>query len=151
MVLKDKLADQEIDWVKQNSFSCHDFIVIKALNIPDAYSDSRFNRAVDQRIGYHTRSILCMPIFIEGRVFSVVQMVNKRHGSFTKEDEESFELFATYCGLALHQAKLYDRIRLSEQIYRVTLEVLSYHNGCTEEEVSKLQVLSRAQFQIYWR
>ena len=124
---------------------------MQLLNIPDAYSDSRFNRAVDQRTGYHTRSILCMPVFIEGRVFSVVQMVNKRHGSFTKEDEESFELFATYCGLALHQAKLYDRIRLSEQIYRVTLEVLSYHNGCTEEEVSKLQVLSRAQFQIYWR
>ena len=92
-----------------------------------------------------------MPIFIEGRVFSVVQMVNKRHGSFTKEDEESFESFATYCGLALHQAKLYDRIRLSEQIYRVTLEVLSYHSCCTEEEVSALQVLNRTRFQSFLR
>ena len=92
-----------------------------------------------------------MPIFIEGRVFSVVQMVNKRHGSFTKEDEESFESFATYCGLALHQAKLYDRIRLSEQIYRVTLEDLSYHSCCTEEEVSALQVLNRTRFQSFLR
>ena len=114
--------------------------VIQALNIPDAYSDPRFNRAVDLRTGYHTHSILCMPIFIEGRVFSVVQMVNKRHGSFTKEDEESFESFANYCGLAIHHAKLYDRIRLSEQIYRVTLEVLSYHNCCSEEEFAMIQV-----------
>ena len=43
-------------------------------------------------------------------------------------------MFAVYCGLALHHAKLYDKIRRSEQKYRVALEVLSYHNTCTEEE-----------------
>lgn len=61
-------------------------------------------------------------------------MVNKHFGSFTKDDEEAFEMFAVYCGLALHHAKLYDKIRRSEQKYRVALEVLSYHNTCTEEE-----------------
>nr|CAI5850668.1 unnamed protein product [Callosobruchus analis] len=61
-------------------------------------------------------------------------MVNKRTGYFTKEDEEAFEMFAVYCGLALHHAKLYDKIRKSEQKYKVALEVLSYHNTCTEEE-----------------
>lgn len=45
-------------------------------------------------------------------------------------------MFAVYCGLALHHAKLYDKIRRSEQKYRVALEVLSYHNSCTEEEVN---------------
>lgn len=109
------------------------------LNIPDAYSDPRFNRTVDQRTGYHTQSILCMPIFIQGQVIGVVQMVNKRNGAFTEKDEESFELFAVYCGLALHHAKLYDRIQLSEQRYRVALDVLSYHNCCTDEEVDALQ------------
>lgn len=62
-------------------------------------------------------------------------MVNKHSGCFTKEDEEAFEMFAVYCGLALHHAKLYDKIRKSEQKYRVALEVLSYHNSCAEEEV----------------
>jgi len=32
------------------------------VNIPDAYSDSRFNRNEDVQTGYRTRSILCMPI-----------------------------------------------------------------------------------------
>jgi cAMP and cAMP-inhibited cGMP 3',5'-cyclic phosphodiesterase 10 len=75
-----------------------------------------------------------MPIFIRGFVIGVVQMVNKHSGLFTSEDEEAFEMFAVYCGLALHHAKLYDKIRKSEQKYRVALEVLSYHNSCTEEE-----------------
>lgn len=109
----------------------------EVLNITDAYSDPRFNRTVDQLTGYKTESILCMPIFIRGNIIGVVQMVNKRSGFFTREDEEAFEMFAVYCGLALHHAKLYDKIRRSEQKYRVALEVLSYHNTCTEEEVKQ--------------
>lgn len=49
-------------------------------------------------------------------MIGVVQMVNKNDGSFTKQDESSFETFAVYCGLALHHAKLYDRIKRSEQV-----------------------------------
>ncbi|XP_063242664.1 probable 3',5'-cyclic phosphodiesterase pde-5 isoform X2 [Bacillus rossius redtenbacheri] len=109
------------------------------LNISDAYCDPRFNRAVDQLTGYRTRSILCMPIFIGDGVIGVVQMVNKHSGKFLKEDEEAFEMFAVYCGLALHHAKLYDTIARSEQKYRVALDVLSYHNTCSEEEVERLQ------------
>ncbi|XP_071446003.1 probable 3',5'-cyclic phosphodiesterase pde-5 isoform X3 [Hetaerina americana] len=111
----------------------------EVLNIEDAYSDPRFNRTVDQLTGYHTHSILCMPIFIRGSVIGVVQMVNKHSGRFTKEDEEAFETFAVYCGLALHHAKLYDKIRRSEQKYRVAMEVLSYHNTCAENEVELMK------------
>ncbi|XP_055540306.1 probable 3',5'-cyclic phosphodiesterase pde-5 isoform X2 [Wyeomyia smithii] len=107
------------------------------LNIIDAYADTRFNRSIDQLTGYKTETILCMPIFIRGSVIGVVQMINKRTGYFTKEDEEAFEMFAVYCGLALHHAKLFDKIRRSEQKYRVALEVLSYHNTCSEQEVDK--------------
>lgn len=108
-------------------------------NIVDAYSDERFNRNVDQLTGYKTSTILCMPIFIRGSVIGVVEMVNKRCGYFTKEDEDAFETFAVYCGLALHHAKLYDKIRRSEKKYRVALEVLSYHNTCTNEELEKCE------------
>ncbi|XP_076463269.1 putative 3',5'-cyclic phosphodiesterase pde-5 isoform X2 [Babylonia areolata] len=111
------------------------------LNIPDAYADNRFNRDVDLQTGYRTKTILCMPIYIRGNVIGVVQMVNKLSGTFTHNDEEAFETFAIYCGLALHHAKLYDKIRRSEQKYRVALEVLSYHSQCTEEELGGLRAL----------
>jgi GAF domain len=56
----------------------------EVLNITDAYSDPRFNRTVDQLTGYHTKTILCMPVYIRGVTIGVVQMVNKRVGCFTK-------------------------------------------------------------------
>lgn len=63
-------------------------------------------------------------------------MVNKRdEDCFGHEDEVAFEIFSTFFGLALHHARLYDRIMRKEQKYRVALEVLSYHNTCRETEV----------------
>lgn len=50
-------------------------------------------------------------------MIGVVQMVNKISGRFTEQDESAFETFAVYCGLALHHAKLYDRIKRSEQVW----------------------------------
>ncbi|XP_054274469.1 probable 3',5'-cyclic phosphodiesterase pde-5 isoform X2 [Macrosteles quadrilineatus] len=111
----------------------------EVLNIADAYSDPRFNSSVDHMTGYHTKTILCMPIFIRGVVIGVMQMVNKNAGFFNKEDEEAFETFAVYCGLALHHAKLYEKIRRSEQKYRVALEVLCYHNSCNDLEFAEMK------------
>ncbi|KAF7640078.1 PDEase domain-containing protein [Meloidogyne graminicola] len=111
----------------------------ESLNITNAYEDERFNREIDSLTGYHTQSILCMPIFIRGNIIGVVQMVNKRNGVFTQVDEEAFETFAVYCGLALHHAKLYEKIRRSEQKHKVALEVLAYHSVCNRDEVNKLK------------
>ncbi|KAL0270207.1 UNVERIFIED_CONTAM: hypothetical protein PYX00_007686 [Menopon gallinae] len=109
------------------------------VNIRDAYEDHRFNRTVDQKTGYKTKSILCMPIFqSSGNIIGVVQMVNKKTGVFTKEDESNFEMFAVYCGLALHHADLFDKIKKSEQKYKVALEVLSYHSTCSDMEVNQV-------------
>ena len=58
-----------------------------------------FYRDIDQKTGYKTKTLLCMPIMIQGSVIGVVQMINKKNGHFTKSDEESFETFAVYCGL----------------------------------------------------
>lgn len=41
--------------------------------------------------------------------------------------------------LAFLFPKLYDKIRRSEQKYKVALEVLTYHNQCTDSEVEKLK------------
>ena len=45
----------------------------------------------------------------------VLQFLNKIHDmEFTYEDEKLVEQFAAYIGLALHHAKLYDKIRKNE-------------------------------------
>jgi putative ABC transport system ATP-binding protein len=75
----------------------------KTLNIPDAYSDSRFEPAVDRRSGYRTKSLLCVPLFdSESRVFGVAQLLNKAGGEpFDSADEERFGEFMASMGLIL--------------------------------------------------
>ncbi|XP_048759916.1 probable 3',5'-cyclic phosphodiesterase pde-5 isoform X5 [Ostrea edulis] len=132
--VEEHIPQKEIRFPMDRGVAGHVASTGEVLNIADAYTDSRFNRDVDLQTGYRTKSILCMPIYNRGNIIGVVQMVNKIDGVFTKADEESFETFAIYCGLALHHAKLYDKIRRSEQKYRVAVEVLSYHSQCNEEE-----------------
>uniref|UniRef100_A0AC34QR29 PDEase domain-containing protein n=1 Tax=Panagrolaimus sp. JU765 TaxID=591449 RepID=A0AC34QR29_9BILA len=111
----------------------------EGVNITNAYEDERFNPEVDSKTGYHTTSVLCMPIYVRKSIMGVIQMVNKRQGRFTQVDEEAFETFALYCGLALHHSKLYEKIRRSETKHRVAMEVLSYHSVCNRDEVAKLK------------
>ncbi|XP_045160110.2 probable 3',5'-cyclic phosphodiesterase pde-5 isoform X3 [Mercenaria mercenaria] len=130
----ENVPSKEIRFPMDKGVAGHVASTGEVLNIADAYTDRRFNREVDMQTGYRTKSILCMPIYIRGSIIGVVQMVNKLNGTFTKSDEESFETFAIYCGLALHHAKLYEKIRRSEQKYRVALEVLSYHSQSSDDE-----------------
>ena len=62
----------------------------KAERVPDAYQDPRFNPDVDKTFGYHTKSIMTMPMFDRrGEVFAVAQLLNRRDGqAFTDEDEK---------------------------------------------------------------
>lgn len=70
-------------------------------------------------------------------MLEVVCLIRLPRDACPQEDEQAFEMFAVYCGLALHHAKLYDKIARSEQKYRVALEVLSYHNTSSEAEVNE--------------
>ncbi|XP_020914824.1 probable 3',5'-cyclic phosphodiesterase pde-5 isoform X2 [Exaiptasia diaphana] len=138
---KSSKLQKEIRFPKTKGVAGYVATTGETLNITDAYHDERFNREIDIQTGYTTRTLLCMPIFIRGSIIGVVQMVNKKSGVFTASDEKSFQTFAIYCGLALHHAKLYDKIRRSEQKHRVALEVLSYHSKCSENEVKSLKDL----------
>lgn len=80
-----------------------------------------------------------MPIKVRGKVIGVVEMVNKlNNNKFDKEDEIAFEKFSIFFGLALNNARLYDKMRRNEQRYKVALDVLSYHNTCKDHEVWEL-------------
>jgi len=67
----------------------------QAINITDAYADTRFNPEVDKQSGYRTRSILSLPVKNQlGEVFAVAQLLNRRDGQpFDQEDEARFTHF----------------------------------------------------------
>ena len=79
----------------------------KITNIEDAYSHPKFNPEIDKRTGYRTKSILCVPLKdIKGKTVGVLQTLNKNDGSFTKQDEETLEIFASNAAVAIENAKL---------------------------------------------
>ncbi|XP_030850079.1 cAMP and cAMP-inhibited cGMP 3',5'-cyclic phosphodiesterase 10A-like, partial [Strongylocentrotus purpuratus] len=113
------------------------------VNIPDAYQDRRFNREVDVKTGYSTRSILCMPITSHGLIIGVVQMINKmgqdgQTTAFDQTDESNFKIFAMYCALALHFSRIYRDSQQSERNLAVVQEQLIYYTTCSEQQVDRL-------------
>ena len=78
------------------------------INIKDAYNDPRFNPEFDKQTGYHTRSILCIPIIsINGNLVGVIQVLNKKGGRvFDKRDESLLEALVSHAAVALERAKL---------------------------------------------
>ncbi len=73
----------------------------QALNIADAYAEPLFNRQVDERTGYRTRSILCVPITDNrGQTFAVAQLLNRRGGGpFAPGDEKQLQDFSAPIGV----------------------------------------------------
>jgi sigma-B regulation protein RsbU (phosphoserine phosphatase) len=79
------------------------------LNIPDAYLDPRFNPDVDRQTGYRTSTILCMPMKNkDGEIIGVFQLLNKRGGPFTAEDEQFITALSIHASLAIENARLYE-------------------------------------------
>jgi phosphoserine phosphatase RsbU/P len=83
------------------------------VNIPAAYDDARFDRANDQRTGFRTRSILCLPMINHaGVVVGVIQTLNKRRAAaFGQRDEQVLAALAAQAGVALENAQLLQQDR----------------------------------------
>ncbi|MBX9667533.1 MAG: GAF domain-containing protein [Candidatus Obscuribacterales bacterium] len=93
------------------------------INIPDAYQDDRFDPDVDKHTGYRTRSVLCVPMLNRsGQVIGVFQVLNKKDGPFTSEDEDWLEGLAAVASGLIEQAQAYQEI---ERFVDQTLMVLA--------------------------
>lgn len=84
----------------------------ETINIADAYDDPRFNPEFDRKSGFRTRSILCIPMRNRmGEIIGVVQVLNKRDGAFTEDDEELLAALAAQAAVAWDNAQLYEEQR----------------------------------------
>ena len=79
----------------------------ETINLEDAYTDDRFNKEVDSQTGYHTRSVLCMPLYSRaGSRLGIIQLLNKKDGVFTKEDETFLQTFGNNASVFIEMAQL---------------------------------------------
>ncbi len=77
----------------------------------DPYNDPDFNKAVDIKTGYRTKSVLVMPVAdINGEFIGAFQIINKNgDGGFDeKEDVRRLSMAALICGLAVESESFFE-------------------------------------------
>ena len=129
------------------------------LNIKDAYQDVRFDAEWDRRTGYRTRSTLCVPMKNRhGRTLGVVQVLNKRLGPFTAEDEALLGALAAQAAVSIENGKLFisvinknmELLDIKEQLEKrvreldVLFEIATVSASATDPEDMLEGVLARA-------
>jgi Nif-specific regulatory protein len=94
----------------------------KAVRVDDAYVDPRFNKEIDARSGYKTRNLLCVPLHdAGGQRIGAFEVINRRHGCFTADDEESLTELGLQVAVALANTR--ERESLVRRHKQLTLQV----------------------------
>lgn len=100
------------------------FTTGQTIVIHDAYSDHRFNREIDMQTGYRTVNILCSPIKTRaGETIGVIQLLNKKEGSFSNDDLVVLEAITSQASVALQNAQIFDELQKAKQEETKMLEV----------------------------
>jgi len=95
----------------------------RVLNIPDCYADSRFNPEIDRQTGYHTRCMLTFPMRNKrGEIIGVFQVLNKKGGVFTRQDEEILDAISIISASQIENAQLYEE---QERTFESFVETLA--------------------------
>jgi signal transduction histidine kinase len=79
--------------------------------IHDVSEDDRFFSGVDEQIGFHTRSLLAVPLRVRDRIIGVLEMVNKIEGEFTTNDRVLAETLAASIAIAVDNARLVETLQ----------------------------------------
>lgn len=151
-----------------NSFAGQVAITGEAVNIGfDLYDHPHAGTSVqtDQKTGYRTCSLLCMPVFnADNELIGVTQLINKKkqgefpgynpanwpeapecwRASFNRTDQEFMQVFNIQAGVALQNAKLFDTVKQQEQMQRDILRSLSDGVFSTDKEGKIIAVNNRA-------
>ncbi len=102
-------GEKEIRFPSHLGIAGHVATTGEVLNIPDAYSDERFNSEIDRKTGYHTRNILTAPMKNSlGEIIGVFQALNKAGGPFTVDDEQLLDAISVISASQVENAQLYD-------------------------------------------
>jgi transcriptional regulator with GAF, ATPase, and Fis domain len=94
---------------------------------------SDIDRSVDEKLRFQTRSLLCVPLRQrDGKILGVFEMINKRDGNFSTEDEVALVELAGYASRALEDSKEYTRL-------------LESRRQIAEEAAQRVQLIGKGQ------
>jgi sigma-B regulation protein RsbU (phosphoserine phosphatase) len=103
-----KLGEGIAGWVAQHK---------RPLVIKDAKSDPRFSRKADEKSGFVTNNIICVPVKSREKIIGVLQAINKIGGKyFLEADVRILSSLANQVAIAVENARLYEEIKEKERL-----------------------------------
>ncbi|XP_064594996.1 dual 3',5'-cyclic-AMP and -GMP phosphodiesterase 11A-like isoform X2 [Liolophura sinensis] len=124
------LPASEVEWTTQvpwgKGIIGHVAETGDTVNLRHAGQDPRYSNDVDRITGYKTDSLLCMPIRdADDEIIGVSQVINKNGGEgFTVDDEKMLATYLTFCGIAIHNAHIFEAYTREYERNKALLEVV---------------------------
>ncbi|MDX8409082.1 MAG: GAF domain-containing SpoIIE family protein phosphatase [Mariprofundales bacterium] len=84
--------------------------------VNDVYADPRFNPEYDQKTGFQTNNIICVPVHLRGEITAVIEVINHRSGRFTHEELNTMEMLSDMIGIAIDNARAHAQLLQQRQL-----------------------------------
>ena len=96
-----ELGEGLVGWVAEHK---------QAAIVNDVSKDSRFSVRADIITGFHTMSLLCVPVMTRERLVGAMEVLNKTDGTeFTSRDQSFLAAIASQAAIAIDNAQLHER------------------------------------------
>jgi DNA-binding response OmpR family regulator/putative methionine-R-sulfoxide reductase with GAF domain len=109
------------------------------LLVPDVQVDPRHHRAIDEAVGFTSRSIMCVPLTVKEKVIGVIEVINKldelsphSEARFNEKDLELLSSMAAPVAIALENARLHEATKTlvaAEILQQTVVTVAHYINN----------------------
>jgi sigma-B regulation protein RsbU (phosphoserine phosphatase) len=88
--------------------------------VRDVSADPDFASSVDAVTGFHTRSILCAPMSVQGVCIGAIELLNKKDDTllFSEPDLMMLQTLASAAGLAIRNARMAEELVEQERVSR---------------------------------
>ncbi|MFH1349707.1 MAG: PAS domain S-box protein [Pseudomonadota bacterium] len=83
--------------------------------VHDTSKDSDFYSVVDEELGFHTRSMLTVPLRGRERITGVLSAINKKEGTFDQKDVELLNMVAGTVALSIENARFSKELKVAYQ------------------------------------
>jgi GAF domain-containing protein/DNA-binding NarL/FixJ family response regulator len=109
------------------------------LLVPDVQLDRRHYGAIDESVGFTSRSIMCVPLMVKEKVIGVIEVINKLGGTspdsetqFSENDLEFLSSMAAPVAIAIENARLHEatkKLVAAEILQQTVVTVAHYINN----------------------
>lgn len=112
--------------------------------VNDVQKDTRFSRVADNKSGFVTRNMVCVPVKARDKMLGVLQAINRRDDSyFNEEDFQTFVSLGHQVGIAIENANLYEEInRLFEGFISASVLAIESRDPTTSGHSHRVATLT---------